>query len=90
MPLDVSLSEHWRHVQGELFPWLDEYVGPLGERHRLFVSVLELARIEIYLHLSSYVLWRPLACRASLAHAFLAKAMFDQPTTVILREPSGS
>ena len=45
MPLDGSLSEHWRRVQGELFPWLEEHVGTLGPRHRLLVTVLEFARI---------------------------------------------
>ncbi len=30
MPRDGSSSEHWRRVQGELFYWLEEHVGPPG------------------------------------------------------------
>ena len=86
MPLDGSLSEHWRRVQGELFPWLEEHVGPLGPRYRLFVTALELARIERFLPALGHWLGRPPACRAALARAFLAKAVFDLPMTVMLRE----
>lgn len=86
MPLDGSLSEHWRRVQGELFPWLEEHVGALGPRYRLFVTVLELARIESFLPALGHWLGRPPACRAALARAFLAKAVFELPMTVMLRE----
>jgi hypothetical protein len=86
MPLDGSLSEHWRRVQGELFPWLEEHVGPLGPRHRLLVTALELARIESFLPALGHWLGRPPACRAALARAFLAKAVLDLPMTVMLRE----
>lgn len=86
MPLDGSLSEHWRRVQGELFPWLEEHVGALGPRHRLLVTVLEFARIERFVGASGHWLGRPLACRAALARAFLAKAVLELPMTVMLRE----
>jgi hypothetical protein len=86
MPLDGSLSEHWRRVQGELFPWLEEHVGPLGPRHRLLVTALEFSRIERFVAASGHWAGRPPACRAALARAFLAKAVFDLPMTVMLRE----
>lgn len=86
MPLDGSLSEHWRLVQGELFPWLEEHVGALGPRHRLLVTVLEFARIERFVAASGYWLGRPPACRAALARAFLAKVVLELPMTVMLRE----
>ena len=86
MPLDRSLSEHWRCVQGELFPWLEEHIGPLGPRYELFVAVLEFARIEAFLPAAGGWLGRPPACRAALARAFLAKTVFELPMTVMLRE----
>ena len=86
MPLDGRLSEHWRRVQGELFPWLEEHVGPLGSHHRLLVTALEFARVERFVPASSHWAGRPPACRAALARAFLAKAIFALPMTVMLRE----
>lgn len=86
MPLDGSLSEHWRRVQGELFPWLEEHVGALGPRHRLLVTVLEFARIERFVAASGHWLGRLPACRAALARAFLAKVVLELPMTVMLRE----
>ena len=33
MPLKQTLSRHWFRFQRELFPWLEEALGPLGERY---------------------------------------------------------
>ena len=49
MPLDERLSDYWRKIQAELFPSLQEELGPLGERHRQLVTVLEMARPERFL-----------------------------------------
>ncbi len=59
-------------------------VGPLGERERLFVAVLEMARVERFVTRSVGLAGRPLACRASLARAFVAKVVFELPTTTLL------
>ncbi len=45
MPLDKTLSGYWRTIQGQLFPWLEEDLGPLGERHKQLVTVVELVRV---------------------------------------------
>ena len=34
MPLADMLSEYWRTLQCDLFPWLEEDLGPLGEHHQ--------------------------------------------------------
>ena len=34
MPLKQALSRHWFTFQRELFPWLEEALGPLGERYQ--------------------------------------------------------
>ena len=42
LPLKQTLSRHWFRFQRELFPWLEEALGPLGERYGRLVRVLEL------------------------------------------------
>jgi len=81
-----TLYRSWRHVQAELFPWLDEEVGPLGERHRNLVTVLEFACVESLLPRFDGLPGRPVEDRAALARAFLAKAVFGLTTTRALIE----
>ena len=52
----------------------------MGERYELFVAVLELVRVETLLP-SSAARWASGEDRAALARAFIAKAVFDVPTT---------
>ena len=86
MPLKQTLSRHWFRFQRELFPWLEEALGPLGERYERLVRVLELVRVEEWLPYSRGWRGRPLKDRAALARAFLAKAVLDVPTTRALVE----
>ena len=81
MPLKQTLSRHWFRFQRELFPWLEEALGPLGERHQRLVQVVELVRVEKWLPYSGGWRGRPLKDRGALARAFLAKAVLDVPTT---------
>ena len=46
MPLKQTLSRHWFRFQRELFPWLEEALGPLGERYQRLVRVVELVWVE--------------------------------------------
>ena len=86
MPLKQTLSRHWFSFQRELFPWLEETLGPLGERYERLVRVVELARVEESLPYSRGWRGRPLKDRGALARAFLAKAVLDVPTTRALVE----
>lgn len=86
MSLKETLTTYWLHVQHELLPWLDDAVGPLGERHKQLVSVLGLARIEAFVPSFHGLVGRPLSERAALARAFVAKAVFNFPTTILLIE----
>ena len=56
-------------------------LGPIGERYELFVAVLELVRVEALLPYFRGQAGRPEEDRAALARAFIAKAVFDVPTT---------
>ena len=49
LPLKQTLSRHWFTFQRELFPWLEEVLGPLGERYERLVRVVELVRVEEWL-----------------------------------------
>lgn len=84
MSLKETLTGYWLHVQHELLPWLDDAVGPLGAHHRQLVSVLGLARIEAFVPSIDGLPGRPLSERAALARAFVAKAVFNFPTTRLL------
>ena len=86
MSLKETLTTYWLRVQHELLPWLDDTVGPLGERHQQLVSVLGLARIETFVPSFHGLPGRPASERAALARAFVAKAVFNLPTTILLIE----
>ena len=75
------LSDYWYAFQQELFPRLESELGPMGERYELFVAVLELVRVEALLPYFRGQVGRPEEDRAALARAFIAKAVFDIPTT---------
>ena len=87
MSLRASLTEYQAAFQGELFPALEEALGPLPERYRRFVQVLDFVLVDAVV----LPAWpggpgRPPEDRRALARAFLAKAVFDVPTTRALIE----
>ena len=90
MSLREMLSDYWYAFQQELFPRLEGELGPMGERYELFVAVLELVRRLRSLALLPYFRGQvgllPEEDRAALARAFIAKAVFDIPTTRALIE----
>ena len=87
MSLHGTVSTYWFTLQKSLFPWLNEELGALSKRHQQFVQVLEFARVESLLACSAgRGPGRPAFSRAALARAFLAKAVFDLPTTRALVE----
>ncbi len=84
MSLGKFVSEAWHHVQGELFPFLAEEVGPLGEIRRRFVAVPDLTPVGRHLHYDHRGVGHPPADRNALARAFVAKAVWDLPTAAAL------
>src|SRR5450756_2451110 len=48
MPLKKMLSDCWQRIQGDLFPWLEEELGPLSDKHKQIITVLEVARIQVF------------------------------------------
>ncbi len=72
--------------KANLFSWLRAEVRPLTEDHERLVAVLGMVRIETFVPVASELPGRPPEDRPALARAFVAKAMFDLPTTSMLIE----
>jgi len=79
-----GLAESWSHIQGRLFPMLQEAAGPLQECHSRLVVVLEMARIEAFVQMVHGLPGRPPEDRFALARAYTAKAVLNLPTTRML------
>jgi hypothetical protein len=47
MHLHETLSDYWWIVLGRLFPWLEEELGPLTEKQKQRVTVLEADRVTL-------------------------------------------
>jgi hypothetical protein len=81
------LSSAFNSIQKWLFPVLEEEIGELTEKQREFVRIVEL--IEPEKHMSPFRwggLGRPTDERLSIFKAFVAKAVYNYPTTKILLE----
>jgi transposase len=76
-----ELSHYWLNIQGSLFPWLKEELGPLTEKRQQLVMILEVVRVEDHIPSTVGLLGRPPADRAALARAFVAKAVYNLSTT---------
>ncbi len=79
-----SLAQYWLNIQGSLFPWLTEKLGELTEKQQKLVMTLELIRLEEFLSSGYGYPGRPPADRTATARAFVAKQVYDMPTTRIL------
>ncbi len=89
MPVGKFVSDAWHRFQGELFPFLAEEVGPLGEIHRRFVAVPDLAPVEGHVLYDHRGVGHPPADRNALARALPARAVWDLPTTRALIDRLG-
>jgi hypothetical protein len=63
-----------------LFPFLEEELGQLTEYHMKLAAILEVVRIEDFFR-NEYWFGRPSADRKALGRAFIAKAVYNEPTT---------
>ena len=60
-------------------------MGPLTEKQQQLVQTLEVIRIEQMIPRRFRVPGRPPKDRAAMARALVAKAVYDMPTTRVLR-----
>jgi len=81
----AELGNLWHTIQAWLFPVLEDELGELDDRHREFVAVCEICKPRK--HLAAYR-WVGNGCppkdRLALCKAFIAKAVWDYPTTSAL------
>ena len=82
-----TLFEIFHNIQQKIFPWLEGELDPLTEKEQQYIRVVSL------LHLSNHIKeyrWRGVGRkrkeRASIAKAFVAKAIYNFETTEILVE----
>lgn len=70
------------HMQRHLFPALEEEIGVLSSKEKQFVRILELIKIQPFLAGQGWCgTGRPPHSRVALAKAFIAKAVWNIPTT---------
>jgi hypothetical protein len=84
MFLREIFSRRWWRIQDDLFPAAEEDLGPLSEKHKALIVVLETVCVERFMPYVHGLVGRPLAERTALARAFIVKAVFNLPTTRVL------
>lgn len=76
------IAEIWSRVERSLFPHLQECLPVLTQKHRDLVWVLETVRVEEHVRPGwMQRLGRRPKDRKALARGFVAKALYDEPTT---------
>jgi len=79
--LGNNIAQYWETIQRSLFPFLEELLGPLTEKHKQLIAILELVRIEEFINISSICMGRPPADRRAIVRAFIVKCFYNMPTT---------
>lgn len=75
--LSGQLKQFLRVMQGCLFPKLEEELGPLSDKPRQLIAVLELIQIEAMVGPWSGGVGRPALHERAIARAFVAKAVYN-------------
>jgi transposase len=75
------LSQIWKAIQGQLFPYLEEEIGPLTDKVKQVVRILELVRVEEFIIESQKRRGRKSTSRKALARAFVIKAVYNLNST---------
>lgn len=83
-----KLAHHWGLTQGVLFPALKtRYEFPVEtERHRRLITLIETLRVDRFIQTYYGCVGRPLKDRSTIAHVFLAKAVYNITDTKFMRE----
>ena len=79
------LSKLMHALQTVLFPVVEEELGPLSDKQRELIAVCEMSELDK--HMGRYCghwLGRKKIARLDMATAFIAKAVYNLPTTVVL------
>ena len=82
--LGSLLAQFGQLLQDRLFPAIEAEVGLLSEKHQQLITTLSLAGLDGHCEVPRGGRGRPGHDRVALARAFLAKAIFNLPTTQLL------
>jgi len=77
LTLSGQLKQFLRVMQGCLFPKLEEQLGPLTDKVRQLIAVLELVQIEAMVGPWCGGVGRPALHERAIARAFVAKAVYN-------------
>lgn len=82
-----NISNYWNKIHYNLFPEIEEVLDTkLSKKMKQLVALLDMVRIENYIPNSRGQRGRPPKNRIAVARSFLAKVVFNIPTTVLLIE----
>ncbi len=79
-----TLSTIWHRFQSTLFPFLEDELGELTAKQQQLIETLEVVEIERFIPHVGRTPGRPPKERTAIARAFLAKAIYNMPTTEML------
>lgn len=87
MSLKQTISHYWEKIQGTLFPILEQELPPLTQKQQQLASILEVLRIEEFIFpICLGFRGRPEKSRRAILRAFVAKSVYNMPTTRMLIE----
>jgi hypothetical protein len=81
LTLPGQLMQFVRVMQGHLFPRLEEALGPLTDKNRQLIALLELLQIETMVGPWRGGVGRPARHERAIARAFAAKAVYNLNST---------
>ena len=77
----TNISQHWNLLQAKLFPMIEEEFGFTTDKQQELIRIIDFARVEELIRSYHGYVGRPQKCRIAIACAFLAKAVYNLPTT---------
>ena len=75
--LTLEIPYYVRFFQEKLFPFLEERIGKLTEKHKELLSILELIKVETYISVKYRQVGNQEYDRAAMARFFIAKKMYN-------------
>jgi hypothetical protein len=80
--MTTTISSHWTQIQANLFPMLEECIGPLSENHMRVAAIIEFANVKKLLSRPYHRRpGRPSADRVAIAHALIVRAVYNLTET---------
>jgi len=80
------LSSIWYHFQNNLFPILQDELSPLTDNQKKLIQAIDVAQVDRHFPYRGRTPGRPQSNRAAIARAFIAKSIYNVPTTEVILE----